>query len=78
MTKEKDKNINCEHCNEPLRDNIGYSQTGEMTYKIYSQNGEIEYEQDEFSAEDGGIYYCQNCGQEITNSEKEIIELIKI
>lgn len=78
MNKQKENNAICKNCKEPLKDNIGYSVAGEMTYKIFSQNGEIEYEQDEFYNDMGGDYYCLSCGKKITNSEIEIIELIKI
>jgi len=62
------KKIKCPHCKELMsRDDLMYSQEGEVTYKVtFDEKGvPIEWEQDEFITKDDGIFYHKNCGREI-------------
>ena len=56
----------CEH------KNIGFANTGEMTYKVYGKKGDVQYDEDEFSSREGGEYFCQDCGVILGNCESDI------
>jgi len=78
--------VKCNKCGTELKkpEDIGYSQSGTMTYKVsvYTHGvskGELYYDQDEFNSNDGGEWYCQNCNEDLPltfdQGEKLFVEL---
>ena len=70
---------NCPKCGADLvKNGIGYSQEGEMTYEIsLDEDGEIRYEFGEFFSNDAGTFYCKTCGEFIKLDEKKVKEILK-
>lgn len=72
----------CPHCKKKLKDvGIGVSQGGNMLYKVWfdKNDGDLQYETDEFRNEDRGEFYCRNCGKSLyfNGGDEEIKKILK-
>lgn len=79
FSKEKQlPTIKCPDCKKEItRDDLGYSQTGFMTYDVsFDEEGEPTYDENEFNADDAGEFYHNQCG--ITNLSAEQIKKLGI
>ena len=62
----KQEKVFCPYCKEELdleNDSIGFSEKGEMLFKVNRQNGDLNFEHDEFLGNTtGGKFFCRYCG----------------
>lgn len=64
------KIIYCPHCKKELKKvGIGFSQNGTMLYKVSFDGENLQYETDEFGDNDGGEFFCRNCGETLLFDE---------
>jgi hypothetical protein len=72
MKNKKLPTIKCPTCGKEItREDLAYSQTGEMIYKLtFTEDNEPLYEQDEFFAENSGEFFHEDCGGEALTSEE--------
>ncbi len=75
--KQKDKHF-CPNCKEDLREvGVGYGQQGTQFYNVTIDKRGVVYKNDEFQADDGGEFYCNDCGDYLgIADEDEIIKLL--
>ena len=60
--KTKKQIVFCPHCKKDLsKVGIGFSQSGEMLYKVWSDGENLQYDTDEFGDADGGEFFCKDC-----------------
>ena len=68
MKKELLK-IQCPECGEMIdRNDLTYYQEGDMSFDLsFNENDEPIYDEQEFTAHDGGRFCCGECGVELSN-----------
>ena len=75
-TKKVKKDL-CPYCKKDLvKVGIGFSQAGVMTYRVSSDGERLEYDTNEFGDQDGGEFYCQDCGMTLPLDEDEVIKIM--
>ena len=81
QAEQKSKTMNCPKCKTNLKETgIGFSQqiNGDMTYKVFLRNGELEFEQDDIYTDNTDeTFYCRECGEALVLSEEEVIKILK-
>ena len=64
----------CPHCKKDI-ETLDHWQAGVNTYDFWVEDGDPEYQHQEFNAADGDeqAYDCPECGQEIAHDEADAI-----
>lgn len=68
--------IICPECGEEITNRIRAFQSGNQIYAVRIQNGDVEYENDEFESMGGLEFYCGNCSKTIAMNEKDLLGLL--
>lgn len=67
----------CPHCGVKLNEEtLGQEQTGTTYYKMYLDNGDLEYDIIDESYDDSK-FYCRECNGELDIDNEEVISLLK-
>lgn len=72
--------LKCPKCKLDFgEDGIGWTETGEKTWRIMLEGNDLGYDKDEFftSNVDEGYFYCRLCGNSIEHSREEVIRILK-
>lgn len=71
----------CPHCGENLKEvGIIYSQTGTKFFDLVVGKGELEYQENDFQADDSGRYSCGDCDKELDfdyDNDDKVLEILK-
>ena len=72
------KERKCPFCEARLdEDSIGFCEHGDITYKVFIDHDNLDYQQDE-TYSDYSDFYCRECGETIPYiGEEDVFELLK-
>lgn len=69
----------CPHCECDFVEDeeIGFSQSGTQTSKVWLDGDYLGYEADDFEQSGETEFYCRSCGGSLELNEEEVIKILK-
>jgi len=64
--------LKCPYCKVSLNSYLGFSETGEILFKVRIKNNVLHYEKDEFLSDGNSTFFCMNCKKDLPYTEESI------